>query len=246
MKSKSTIAQIQTFITKPYWFYGLILVLILLGGYLLFYDMNFGPWAFSDSAEYIISAKNLVEGYGLGVHAPNGAFMPLTLHPPFYSMLLAPFLFLNLDIFITIKWLNILFFTGSLFLVAYGIFRISQSTLWALTVAIIFLVSPALLDNFTGAMSEPLFIFLSIANFIFLNLYIKEKKKWYFWVAIITAGLATLTRYIGLTSIFTGVVLLLLFSEGTWKKRIGLSIGYAIVAFIPLIIWFIYVGIISG
>lgn len=238
--------QIQKFFSKPYWFYALILILMVLSGYLLFYDMHFGPWAFSDSAEYIISAKNLVEGNGLGIHSPSGNFMPLILHPPLYSLILAPFMALNLDILIVIKWLNIFLFAGSIFLLTFGIFRISQSFLFAIAVGILFLVSPAMLNNFNGAMSEPLFIFLSISNLILLNLFLKNGNKWYFWGAVVVASLATLTRYIGLTSIIMGVIFLFFCSERSWKRKIGISFGYGIITLIPITIWFLSNGIISG
>jgi len=245
MTQKAT-NRINFFLSKPYWFYAIVVLLIGLAGYLLYYDMHFGPWAFSDSAEYIISAKNLVEGNGLGLFGPDGKFMPLTLHPPFYSFMLAPLFALNLDVFILVKWLNILFFCGSLFLLFMGIFRITKSTLFSLSIGILFLVSPVMLNNFDGVMTEPLFIFLSIANLILLNLYIKENNKWYFWGAVLTACFATLTRYIGFASIFSGFLFLIFFSTYPWKKRISISLTYAVLALIPVGIWFVYVGIISN
>ena len=238
--------RIQTFFSKPYWFYGIVAMMVMLAGYLLYYDMHFGPWAFSDSAEYIISAKNFVERNGLGIHAPNGNFMPLSLHPPFYSLILAPFLALNMDIFEAIKWLNILLFAGSVFILTFGGYQITKSILFSLSIGLIFLVSPAMLNNFNGAMTEPLFIFLSIANLICLNLFIKKKNKWFFWLAVVTASLATLTRYIGFASILMGFMFLVLFSEPSWKKRIKLALLYAISAGIPLLVWFISLGGNSG
>ncbi len=242
----SFVLQIQNFLSKPYWFYGIVFVLVVLAAYLLNYDMRFGPWAFSDSAEYIISARNLVEGNGLGIHAPNGNFMPLSLHPPFYSIILAPFAALDVDIFVVIKWLNILLFTGSLFLLTYGGYQITKSTLFSLSIGLIFLVSPAMLNNFNGAMTESLFIFLSIGNIIFLNLFIKKKSKWFFWLAVFTASFAVLTRYIGFASILTGFLFLFFFTDSTWKKRFIIAFLYSILAGIPLLIWFVYLGGDSG
>jgi hypothetical protein len=242
----SFVLNILYFFSKPYWFYGSVFVLVVLAGCLLYYDMRFGPWAFSDSAEYIISARNLVEGYGLGIHGPNGNFMPLSLHPPFYSIILAPFAALNVDIFVMIKWLNILLFTGSVFLLTYGGYKITKSALFSLSIGLIFLVSPAMLNNFNGAMTEPLFIFLSIANLIFLNLSIKNKSKWFFWLAVFTASFATLTRYIGFASILTGFLFLFLFTDSSWKKRFVIAFLYSISAGILLLIWFVYLDGNSG
>lgn len=246
MNEKSPLTPLTTFFAKPYWVYALFVILAVLGGYLLFFDMHFGPWAFSDSAEYINSAKNLIAGNGLGIYAPDGKFMPLTLHPPFYSLLFAPFLALNLDSFLVIKWMNILLFAGTILVLGFGIYQITRSSTLALSVAILFLVSPAMLNNFNGAMTEPTFIFLTITNLVFLNVYLKQKKKWVFWLAVAAASLATLTRYIGLVSIFMGFLMLLLFAEHTWKKRITTSLLYLVAAAIPVGIWFISIGALSG
>ena len=246
MNEKSPLTPLTTFFAKPYWLYALLVILAVLGGYLLFYDMHFGPWAYSDSAEYIISAKNLIAGNGLGIYSPSNNFMQLSLHPPFYSFLLTPFLAFNLDIFIVIKWLNIFLFTGTILVLGFGIYQITRSSILALSVAILFLVSPAMVNNFNGAMTEPTFIFLTIANLICLNIYLKQKKKWVFWLAIGAASLATLTRYIGLVSIFMGFLMLLLFAEHTWKKRITTSLLYLVATAIPVGIWFLSIGALSG
>lgn len=236
----------NSFFSKSLWFYGLLLVLAGLGAYLLIYDMHYGPWAYSDSVEYIVSAKSLIAGKGLGIPAPDGSFLPLSLHPPFYSLLLVPFLALGLDAFDVIVGLNVLLFCLTLLTLGIGLYKTTRSGLLALTISALFLVSPAILRDFDGAMTEPLFIFLSLLNLFLLIKQIFQPSKWTYWGAVLCAALAMLTRYIGAVSIFSGFILLFFLPQKPRKEKITQSFGYALLSALPTAIWLISVSITSG
>jgi len=70
----------------------------LAGSVLIWYSTRWGPWVYSDSAGYIGIAKNILEGKGLGLLRPDGVLNPLTLHVPFYPILLSAIGFTGLDI----------------------------------------------------------------------------------------------------------------------------------------------------
>ena len=78
---------------------GAILFIGILGSLVIIYSTSWGPWVFSDSTAYIVSAKNMISGHGLGLYGPSGAFHPLTLHPPFYSLLLGLFGLFGADLY---------------------------------------------------------------------------------------------------------------------------------------------------
>ena len=221
-------------------FFLFLVVVLVFAVILMDYDMEQGPWAFSDSAQYIISGKTLITEGHLGIYAPDGHFMPLTLHPPLYSMILAPFTAINVDIFVVIKWLNILFFCGTIAILSVGIFKITGMAVYGLMAGYMFMVSTSLIKIFDGAMSEPLFVILSVFNLILLVCFLVKPARGTFWGAVITAGLAPLARYIGVVSIGLGFVLLLIFSTGTRGKRLLKAAVYTVVSALPIIAWFVY------
>lgn len=234
------------FAKKDAGFYALLLILAGLAAWLLLYDMHYGPWAYSDSVEYIVSAKSLLAGQGLGIPSPEGGFMPLTLHPPFYSLLLAPFLALGLDAFAVIKAINTALFCLTLLILGIGVYRMTRSALAGLSVSALFLLAPAMLRDFDGAMSEPVFIFLSVLNLFLLLKEVFQPSKWSFWGAVVCAGLAMLTRYIGAASIFVSFFLLLFFPAQPWKKNALRAVGYAVFSAVPTAIWLLYTASLSG
>ncbi len=221
-------------------FFFCLAVMLVFAVVLLNYDMTQGPWAFSDSAQYIISGRNLMMEGRLGIYAPDGHFMPLTLHPPLYSVVLAPFTTINVDIFALIKWMNILFFSSSLAVLSIGIFKLTSMAIYGLMTGFMFMVSTSLIKIFDGAMTEPLFILLSILNIILLVNYLIKPRRAFFWGAVITAALAPLARYIGVVSIGLGFVLLLMFLTESRGKRLLKAAGYAIISALPIIAWFLY------
>ena len=63
-----------------------ILVILLLlgvaGGAVVFWATQNGPGGFSDSVEYIVTARNFLNGSGFGLFTPSGKFVVTDLHPP--------------------------------------------------------------------------------------------------------------------------------------------------------------------
>lgn len=225
---------------RRFLFFFCLAVMLVFAVVLLNYDMKQGPWAFSDSAQYILSGKNLIMEGRLGIYAPDGHYMPLTLHPPLYSLILAPFTAINIDIFAVIKWMNILFFCGALAVLSIGVFKITTMAMYGLMAGFMFLVSTSLIKIFDGAMTEPLFVLLSVVNLVLLVCYLVKPARGTFWGAVITAGLAPLARYIGVVSIGIGFVLLLIFTTGARGKRLFKAAGYAVISALPILAWFVY------
>ncbi len=88
----------------------LIILLALMGSIMIYYSTVWGPWVYSDSTEYIVSARNLLQGHGLGLFGASGAFHPLSLHPPFYSLVLSLFGAFGADLVTTARWINVVLF----------------------------------------------------------------------------------------------------------------------------------------
>lgn len=220
----------------------LLAVMVLAAALIMGYDMKYGPWAFSDSAEYIASAQSLAAEGRLGIYSPDGSFMPLSLHPPLYSLLIAPFFSLGVDVFEGIRWLQLVLFCASIVVITLGTFRFTHHSLYALSAGALFTVSTMIVRVYDGAMSEGLYIFLSLVNLMLLVSFLVRPSYWSLVGAAAAAGLAGLTRYIGVVNIGLGLAMLLLFAPKPWKRRIFAVLGYAVLSALPLAVWFVCTG----
>jgi len=109
------------------WFYGVLAGFAVLAGFIMIYDMEWGPWAFSDSAAYISAARNLVAGNGLTIPTPDGSLTPLRLHQPLYPLVMSFFLLFDIHPFTTTTVLNLASFSLSILLLGSGSYYFSKS-----------------------------------------------------------------------------------------------------------------------
>ncbi len=112
--------------------------------------------------------------------------------------------------------------------------------------AALFLVNDSLLRVHAMALSEPLFIFLSLLSFWMFDLYFERDAHWLWLVSCgIFVGLAYLTRYAGLALLPTFVVALMILHD-TWRKRL-VSTGILVASVLPWMIgWGIRNEIVGG
>src|SRR3990172_9594448 len=71
------------------------------------YATVWGPWAGSDSVEYLEAARNLAGGQGLVTIRASGHVEPIYARPPLYSILLASTIQLGVDPVASVRWLNV-------------------------------------------------------------------------------------------------------------------------------------------
>jgi 4-amino-4-deoxy-L-arabinose transferase-like glycosyltransferase len=99
----------------------------------------------------------------------------------------------------------------------------------------LFILSSDLLQVHAVAMSEPLFIFLSLLSFWMFDLYFERDYHWLWLISCGTfVGMAYLTRYSGLALGATFVVALLILHK-TWKQRLS-GIGLFVASTLPWIL----------
>ncbi len=236
---------VKSFSMRRDWIYLFFGLLAVAAAWMLKYDMAWGPWAFSDSAAYISAARNLVAGHGLSVSTPQGGFQPLTLHQPLYPLVLSFFLLFDIHPFTTSVVINIASFSLSLLIFSSGIYYFSRSKLLAICCSLLFFVSPNLIVIYDGAMSEPLYLFLTISAFFATMLYIEKQRIHLLVLAAILVGLSILTRYIGIANLFFGAVVIFIFIHADTRIRFRKSITFSGIALLPVLIW-ILPGIISS
>ena len=218
----------------------LTIVIALVGMVMIFYSTVWGPWVYSDSTEYIVSARNLLQGHGLGLYGPSGAFHPLSLHPPFYSLVLAFFGLFGADLVTTARWIDIFLFGSTILVLGLSIYAFTKSAWLSIISSILFLSMPVVVDVFSGAMSEPLFLFTGLTSLCLIFLFIKSNRTALLFISGAAAGLSMLTRYSGVAFILTGICILLIFEHKPWKKRVFDVLIYGALSCLPTIVWFIW------
>ena len=209
----------------------------LAGSLLVAYATRWGPWAFSDGAGYIILARNLLRGRGLGLMRASGEFHPLSLHPPLFPLTLAAFGFAGADLAEVARWLNAALFGITIVLGGVLVYRATGRRWLGPSAGLTLLASPLLVYLFSGAMSEPLFFVLTLGSLIALQGYTRRRERIYLVAAGIASGLALITRYPGVALLAPGVVAILASRARDWKgKAVDCSLFVGL-AGAPMLAW---------
>ncbi|GMR10743.1 MAG: hypothetical protein BMS9Abin28_1566 [Anaerolineae bacterium] len=213
---------------------------------IVLYATSFAPWAFSDGAGYLMLARNLLSGRGLGLMRASGDFQPLSMHPPLYPLSLAFFGLSGAELLSVARWLDAGLFALTVFIIGATIFWVTRNTWLALAAASITLVSPSLVGLYAGAMSEPLFFVLGLASLLSILVFLETDRRWLLALAGLAAGATVVTRYLGLAYVGAGIVGLLILGSRTPRRRITDAIVYMLLAAAPTVLWFGWVNAQSG
>ena len=171
-----------------------------------------------DSIAYIAGARSLLAGHGY-LEAWLVSDKPITHFPPGFSSMLAFIGLFGLDPLRGSRLLNSLLFGLSTTMFGILGWRMTKSLAAGLVLAALFVLNGSLLQVYTTAMSEPLFIFLSLLALWMFDLYFERDAHWLWLVACgAFVGAAYLTRYAGLALAATFLVALFILHD-TWRKR---------------------------
>lgn len=214
-------------------------VLGLIGASLVLYATRLAPWAYSDGVGYIMLARNLLAGRGLGLLRASGEFQPLSMHPPLYPLALAGLGLTGAEPLEVARWLGVALFASTVVIIGLAIFYLSHRPWAAFAAATVTLASPQLIRLFTGVLSEPLFIATGFGSGLLLLVYFASLRSWTLILSGLGAGLSALARYPGAAFIGAGIVALLIFSR---SRRLVDASRYAVVAIAPNLIWLTWMG----
>jgi hypothetical protein len=103
-----------------------------------------------------------------------------------------------------------------------------------------------MLDIYSSAFSEPLFIFLYLSSGLYLLLYLEKEKPVFFAMSAVVLGLIPLTRYAGIAMLASGSISFLLLTSGKTWHRIKKVTIFASISSLPLILWLIWVYIVTS
>lgn len=214
--------------------FAVLVVLALAGMLIIIYGTRWGPWAFSDAVGYMVNARNLATGKGLGLYRPSGQFVPLVSHPPLYPLILIALSGPQLDLVGAARIFDVISFGMLIFASGWLFYRLTGSAWAATAIAGVFLVQPALIHAYTSAMSEPLFLLTSVTGSLLLLTYLDEPKpSRLIWAGVVT-GMAFMTRYTGAAILGAGTVCLMLFDQVPIKNRLAHSAVYGFIASFPV------------
>ncbi len=223
----------------------LLLLVAILGVILILYMSRFGLGTTGDSVRYLMGAQNILAGEGFGRSAADGTVRPITMFAPFFSTTISGWGLIG-SIFEGARYLQAFLFGASIFLVGHLIHR-HTSSIWAsLTGAVIILVSESVVRFHAWLMPEALYIFLMLLTIYLLTLYLESSRIYLLALMAIFAGLATLTRYVGISLIALAFVSIWLMSGISWKRRLRDIVMISVFSLGPVALWIARNFVVAG
>jgi hypothetical protein len=219
-------------------FWGALLLLGVIGIAMLVYATPYGPGLINDSVIYLGGAENILEGHGYSRTSGGGEIKPITVNPPFYPMTVAAVSLLGFT-FIKSGWIiSLASFLINAVLIGAILRKLTHSDLMAIFGAALFVVSDSFIAAHTFALTEPLFITLSLGTVYCLAVFLDQGKIWTLILSAVLVNLSYLTRYIGVANLAVGVLSLLVFLPG-WREKIRNSLIILGVSLIGGIVWLV-------
>ncbi|MHB1339360.1 MAG: ArnT family glycosyltransferase [Bellilinea sp.] len=208
-----------------------VLGLISIGGVaFVLYITDIAPWAYSDSAAYITTARNIAAGRGIVLQDSNNVYTLLPLHAPLYPLTLSLPILMGMDALQASRWLNAILFGLTISQAGLATFRFTRSFWLAVSVAGLILFSYEPIVAFTGAMAEGLFIFFGLLSLVLVATAIHKTSHQNRILVFggIAAGLAILSRYTGLSVLAAGFLAVFLLVKGNFGHKLMKALIFAV------------------
>jgi hypothetical protein len=219
------------------WVIGLAL-LALAGIGLVRMTVRHGVSLGSDSAAYFAAARNLVAGHGLSWLSGGEQARPLVLHAPLYPLGLALFELASIDLAAAAGWINAIAFGLSALVLALLIVRLTGSRLFALLGSLIFLLSGEMLQLHAWAMSDPIYLSLSLVAILLAGLFLADRRGPLLVLMALFASAAYLARYAGL-ALVVSLAIAVAVVPGAVRARRWVEAGVVLaVGVLPVGLWF--------
>lgn len=221
------------------------LILAVLGaGFVLLITSRYGPGVNPDSVAYIGGARRLA--------ASELSRVPQTLpHPlfaPLYTLLLAlAAVVWGADPLSIAQIMNAILYGLIIYasaVLAHRIVPLRPVILFLITAAI--LVAGPLSRVSVMVLSEALFILLVLLALICADSYLRKEDRGSLWLLATAVALAALTRYIGVTLLLWGALVILLFVKESGKKKARDLLQFLVIALVPVGLWVTRNYVVSG
>ncbi len=220
-----------------------LFLLAALAVFIVWLATRFGIGVTPDSTVYIDAARNLLDGRSLVALTGSGEFKLLTHYPPLYPAVLALLTRAGLSpggfsIESVARMLNSFLFGANVLLVGIAIRSYVRDSYWLPVLgALLMLTAPDIVGIHTLALTEGLFIFLSLSGLVSLSRFIETKRRAWLIAAAGMMALAFLTRYVGVTLVFTGVLILLFVNGRSLRRRCFDALSFGLITCAPMGLW---------
>jgi hypothetical protein len=228
----------ETFTDKQRWIIGIFIIAAVGLGAMIYYTRT-GAGVRGDSVRYVMLARNMLEGKGYSRTSGGGEIYPETGFAPFFPAVLSLLGAFGGNIYEAGRILLVVLYGFNILLVGYLLLRSTNSGIAALFGTSLFVAAENVFLWHAWLMSESLFIFLSLLTLLGLVEFIMRDQVSMLFLAALTTAAASLTRYIGVSLIVTGGMVILLLSKGDLKKRLMRSVLFGVLSGVPIILWFI-------
>ena len=195
--------------------------LILAGG------ANYGVGVSTDSLAFASAAQDVASG--------DSPVLPNS--PPLFPTTLFLADLLGFDPLGAAAYINAAAFGMTIFLSTLWLWRKTQSPFIVAWTGAALAVAPPLIHVTPWAISEPLFILLTLSALLTLDAFLESRRRSHLLLAAIFAALAFLTRYPGVAMVGAGVFFLSIQRNVGFSQRIKEAAVYATIALTPVCAW---------
>ena len=193
----------------------------------------------TDAIIYLDVATSLANKEGfLFVNPSTAMHEPLYHFPPGYPIALA-FVARTLSVspLVAARWLGILLLPVLLGFIWH--FAGGNRSLFAMPATMLMAFSTHLVQNFSMAQSEALFLVTVFSGFYCINQYFRTQKYALLIAAGFALGCSFVTRYVGVAAMFAGGMHILL-TQKQWQRKVFDAAVYSVIALIPSGAWMIW------
>jgi hypothetical protein len=220
--------KIGFFSVKWQWFF--VLASLLGIALVLISTHRYGAGLSQDSTDYIAVARNIIAGKG--VIDQNG--LSFIVQPPLYPALLA---LPGGDPLQTAPLANAVLLGLTVYLAGALFFRHTRGSLFTAAGVAAILATWSLAFLSRRVWSEIQFISLVLLFLLLAERYLARRNLPLLVLMAIVAALASLTRYIGITLMGSGVIIILLLSRIKAKARLLDAFLFGLVSTVPFALW---------
>lgn len=192
-----------------------------------------------DSTSYISTGKNVYSGNGFLIGYP-GSYRPYTIWPPFYPLSIAAFMHLGFNAEHAARLVPIFCFAFLMFPLFF-IGKVLDDVFTGYIACLMCLIFTPLLWVTSYAWTEMIYIFFSVLAIFFLIKFDESKedrnKNALLCMCGFFTSLTILTKYIGVTLLLVGLIVILLKSKSQLKKMFYQILLFGSISILPIIPW---------
>ncbi len=200
----------------------------------LYATAPFGVMYYSDSIRYISEARSVAAGQGFVSNAGGIEVYSA----PMYALVMAAGVRIGISPLVLTRVMHAVLFGGVMVIMGLWLRALRPSRAgWWLGALLVF-TSGAVFEQATSALTDMLYIAWTAAALFSLDRFQLGGERRWFVISALCAGLGCTARYIGVTMIMTGCVILLLPGRGrSFWRRVAETGFWGAMASAPLVLW---------